>query len=390
MSFDLSVDRPDILFIAANTRSLAVNRGAFIQALRERGLNVAALVPDEDFLAEVHALGVTTRRYHLDRHSMGIGGEVARFLELRRLIRKIAPRAVLAYAVKPIILGIPAARLAGVEEMYCLTTGLGYLYGRRDLRSRLIRPVVNLCYALSGGLSRTFFLQNPDDRDELQQSLLFRYFTHSVVVNGSGVDLDEYPYSEAPTTPLRFLFMGRFLQDKGIREFVSAARKLAPWHPGVEFLALGEVDETLVNAISAEEVAAWRAEGIVSFPGKVRDVRDHLRAASVMVLPSYYREGIPRSLLEAMSTGRAVITCDSPGCRETVEEGVNGWLVAPGDVDALAARMETFIEKRGLARRMGQASRALVEARFTTALVNQQMLSEMSIAHALQPLRGMA
>lgn len=390
MSFDLSFDRPDILFIAANTRSLAVNRGAFIQALRERGLNVAALVPDEDFLAEVHALGVTTRRYHLDRHSMGIGGEVARFLELRRLIRKIAPRAVLAYAVKPIILGIPAARLAGVEEMYCLTTGLGYLYGRRDLRSRLIRPVVNLCYALSGGLSRTFFLQNPDDRDELQQSMLFRYFTHSVVVNGSGVDLDEYPYSEAPTTPLRFLFMGRFLQDKGIREFVSAARKLAPWHPGVEFLALGEVDETLVNAISAEEVAAWRAEGIVSFPGKVRDVRDHLRAASVMVLPSYYREGIPRSLLEAMSTGRAVITCDSPGCRETVEEGVNGWLVAPGDVDALAARMETFIEKRGLARRMGQASRALVEARFTTALVNQQMLSEMSIAHALQPLRGMA
>lgn len=390
MDFDTHFDRLDILFIAANTRSLAVNRGALIQALQERGLSVGALVPDDEYLPELKARRVTTWRYHLERHSMGVWGEVSRFLELRRQIREIAPRAVLAYSVKPIILGIPAARLAGVNETYCLTTGLGYLYGHQDLRSRLIRPVVSHCYALSGSLSRTFFLQNPDDRDELQQNVLFRHFTHSVVVNGSGVDLDDYPYSEAPTSPLRFLFMGRFLKDKGLREFVSAARKLSPWHPGVEFIALGEADETMVNAIGAAEVARWREEGIVTLPGKVRDVREHLRAASVMVLPSYYREGVPRSLLEAMSMGRAVITCDSPGCRETVEEGVNGWLVPPGDVDALAARMETFIEKRGLVRRMGQAGRALAEARFTTALVNQQMLSEMPIATATQPLEGTA
>ncbi|MGR2737570.1 glycosyltransferase family 4 protein [Billgrantia sp. Q4P2] len=383
-------DSTDVLFIAANTRSLAVNRGALIRALQERGLSVGALVPDEEFLQEVHALGVTTWRYHLERHSMGVRGEMARFLELRRMIREIAPRAVFAYSVKPIILGIPAARLAGVGETYCLATGLGYLYGRHDRRTRWIRTLASYCYALSGSLSRAFFFQNPDDRDELQQNFLFRRFTRSVVVDGSGVDLDEYPFSEPSTAPLRFLFMGRFLEEKGIREFVNAARRLVPDHPEVEFVALGEVDESTVNGIGEAEVVAWREEGIVTLPGRVRDVRSHLRAASVMVLPSYYREGIPRSLLEAMSTGRPVITCDSPGCRETVIEGVNGWLVPPGDAEALAARMQAFIDDPALVGRMGKAGRELAKSRFSTELVNQQMLKEMPIANAERPLERMA
>ncbi|MFQ3788193.1 glycosyltransferase family 4 protein [Halomonas sp. A29] len=384
------LDHKDVLFIAANTRSLAVNRGALIRALQERGLSVGALVPDQEFLQEVHALGVTTWHYHLERHSMGVRGEVARFLELRRMIRKIAPRAVFAYSVKPIILGIPAARLAGVGETYCLATGLGYLYGRHDRRTRCIRALVSFCYALSGSLSQAFFFQNPDDCNELQQNFLFRRFTRSVVVNGSGVDPEEYPFSEPAAVPLRFLFMGRFLEEKGIREFVDAARRLAPENPGVEFVALGEVDDSTVNAIGAAEVAAWREEGIVTLPGRVRDVRGHLQAASVMVLPSYYREGIPRSLLEAMSTGRPLITCDSPGCRETVLEGVNGWLVPPGDAAALAGRMQTFIQDPVLVGRMGKAGRELAKARFSTELVNQQMLKEMPIAHIERPLEGMA
>ncbi|MCE8002450.1 glycosyltransferase family 4 protein [Billgrantia ethanolica] len=380
----------DVLFIAANTRSLAVNRGSFIRAMQERGLSVGALVPDEEFLPEVHGLGVATWHYPLERHSMGVGGEISRFLALRRLIRQIAPRAVFAYSVKPIVLGIPAARLAGVAETYCLATGLGYLYGRNDRRTRLIRSLVNGCYALSGGLSRAFFFQNPDDRDELQQLSLFRRFTRSVVVNGSGVDPDEYPFSEPPVAPVRFLFMGRFLQEKGIREFVSAARQVARRQGGVEFVALGDTDETTVNGIGAEEVAAWREEGIVTLPGRVRDVRSHLQAASVMVLPSYYREGIPRSLLEAMSTGRPVITCDSPGCRETVDDGSNGWLIPPGDAAALAERMQAFVSDPGLIVRMGRAGRALVLERFTTDFVNRQMLDEMPIANLGQPLGDLA
>jgi glycosyltransferase involved in cell wall biosynthesis len=380
----------DVLFIAANTRSLAVNRGSFIRALQERGLSVGALVPDEEFLREVHGLGVATWHYPLERHSMGVGGEISRFLALRRLIRQIAPRAVFAYSVKPIVLGIPAARLAGVTETYCLATGLGYLYGRHDRRTRRIRSLVNGCYALSGGLSRAFFFQNPDDRYELQQLALFRRFTRSVVVNGSGVDPDEYPFSEPPVAPVRFLFMGRFLQEKGIREFVSAARQLARQNTGVEFVALGDTDESTVNGVGAGEVATWREEGIVTLPGRVRDVRGHLQAASVMVLPSYYREGIPRSLLEAMSTGRPVLTCDSPGCRETVDDGVNGWLIPPGDAAALAERMQAFVSDPGLIGRMGRAGRAMVLERFTTDFVNRQMLEEMPIANLGQPLGDLA
>ncbi|WP_444984376.1 glycosyltransferase family 4 protein [Halomonas mongoliensis] len=380
-----SKGRVDVLFIAANTRSLAVNRGGFIQALQAKGLSVGALVPDDDFLKEVHELGVTTWRYELERHSMGIRGEVARFFQLRRRIRDIAPRAVFAYAVKPIILGVPAARLAGVQETYCLATGLGYLFGRHDLKTRLIRRLVTTCYALAGGLSKTFFFQNPDDRDELRRNLLFRWFTHSVVVNGSGVNLSEYPYTEAPEAPVTFLFMGRFLQEKGIRDFVEAAREISNRHPEARFVALGDADPELVNAVGIEELEAWRREGIVELPGKVRDVRGYLQAASVMVLPSYYREGIPRTLLEAMSTGRAIITCDSPGCREAVDVGVNGWLVAPRCASSLADAMESFINDPLTITKMGKSGRELAEQRFSTEFVNRQMLAEMPIVQDRTP-----
>ncbi|PMR71862.1 glycosyltransferase family 4 protein [Halomonas heilongjiangensis] len=381
-------DEIDVLFIAANTRSLAVNRGSLVRALQDRGLSVGALVPDDDFLQDVHELGITTWRYHLERHSMGLRGELSRFLHLRKLIREIAPRAVFAYAVKPIILGIPAARLAGVRETYCLATGLGYLYGTHDRRTRIIRALVTYCYALAGGLSKAFFFQNPDDRAELQQNLLFRHLARSVVVNGSGVDLDDYPYAEAPTEPITFLFMGRFLKEKGIDDFVEAARRLSRRYPAAEFVALGDADGALVNSISTAQIEAWHEEGIVRLPGKVRDVHRYLKSASVMVLPSYYREGIPRSLLEALSTGRPVITCDSPGCRETVQEGVNGWLVPPRDAESIAARMETFLNDPGLVREMGHNGRKMAEQKFSIHLVNQQMLCEMSIAHALEPLQS--
>lgn len=370
----------DILFIAANTRSLAVNRGALIRSLIERGLHVGALVPDDDFLQEVHDLGVSTWRYQLERHTMGIKGEISRFLQLRRLIRDIKPRALFAYAVKPIILGVPAARLAGVKETYCLATGLGYLYGRDDWRTRIIRTLVTHCYALAGGLSRTYFFQNPDDRDELCRNVFFRRFTHSVVVNGSGVNLDEYPLTEATLRPVTFIFMGRFLKEKGIYDFVEAARRISAHHSGIRFVALGNPDPSLVNSISEEEFAAWQEEGVVELPGKVRDVSRYLQEASVMVLPSYYREGIPRTLLEALSSGLPVITCDSPGCREAVEDGCSGWLVPPRDPTALAAKMETFIEEPSLIDAMGRCGRRMAEARFSTNFVNHQMLSEMTIA----------
>jgi len=370
----------DFLFIAANSRSLAVNRKPVIKALQRRGLTVGALVPDDDFLDDLEALNVTVWPYALDRHGMGVLAEFRRFLEMRRQIRQIGPKAVLGYAIKPIVLGIPAARLAGVRETYALTTGLGYLFGPISGKTRLIRWGVMQLFALAGAISRAFFFQNPDDCAELNCNRAFRLFVNSVVVNGSGVDVGEYPASPAPTDPVTFLFMGRFLREKGIHDLVEAARIVRARHPKARIIALGSPDFTLRNSISADELAAWQAEGAVEFPGRVRDVRGYLQGASVMVLPSYYREGIPRTLLEALSTGRAIITCDSVGCRETVEQGQNGWLVPPRDPQALAERMFSFLEQPDLIRSMGQRSREIAEARFSDDHVAGQMLAEMQIA----------
>lgn len=369
----------DLLFIAANSRSLAVNRKPIIQALQQQGLSVGALVPDDEFLDELAALNVTVWPYALDRHGMGVMAEMRRFFDMKRRIREIGPKAALGYAIKPVVLGIPAARLAGVKDTYCLTTGLGYLYGPVGGKTRLIRWGVTQMFAMAGAMSRAFFFQNPDDSAELRQNWAFRRFVKSVVVNGSGVDVSEFPSSPAPCDPVTFLFMGRFLREKGIYDLVEAARIVRDKYPNVRIIALGSRDPSLLNSISEEELNDWQAEGVVEFPGRVRDVRSYLQAASVVVLPSYYREGIPRALLESLSTGRAIITCDSVGCRETVEHGQNGWLVPPRSPEVLAEHMCSFLDRPELIKNMGQRSREIAEARFTVEHVADQMLSAMEI-----------
>lgn len=370
----------DFLFIAANSRSLAVNRKPIIQALQQKGLSVGALVPDDEFMEELAALNVMVWPYILDRHGMGVVAEVRRFFDMRRRIRAIGPQAVLGYAIKPVVLGIPAARLAGVKETYCLTTGLGYLYGPVGRKTRLIRWGVTHLFAIAGAMSRAFFFQNPDDKEELSQNRFFKRFVKPVVVNGSGVDTSEFPYSSPPRDPITFLFMGRLLREKGIYDLVEAARIVRDKYPHVRIVALGGHDTSLRNSISDDELKAWKNEGAVEFPGRVKDVRAYLQDASVVVLPSYYREGIPRALLESLSTGRAIITCDSVGCRETVEHGKNGWLVPPRDSQALAEKMCSFLESPELIEKMGQHSREMAETRFTVQHVAEHMLSAMEIA----------
>ncbi len=369
----------DFLFIAPNSRSLAVNRKPVILALQQRGLKVGALVPDQVFEEELRALNVKLWHYSLDRHALGLKAEISRFFVLRQLVQSINPDAVLAYALKPIILGVPAARLAGVGETYCLTTGLGYLFGSVDLKMRIIRWFVAQWFCVSGVLSRVFFFQNPDDCNQLRKNWLFRRLVRSVVVNGSGVDTDEFPPSPAPVKPITFLFMGRFLREKGLHDLVEAARIVRPSYPLARFVALGSRDAKLVNSVSDDEFQQWRAEGFVQFPGRVKNVGNYLREASVVVLPSYYREGIPRALLEALSTGRPIITCDSPGCRETVEEGRNGFLVPPRSPAELADRMCRFLETPDLIRQMGQRSREIALEKFTAEQVASHMLAAMAL-----------
>lgn len=373
----------DILFIAANARSLVANRGELIKSLTHLGLVVGALVPEYDYLDNVTSLDIPIWRYKLNRHSINPLQELVAFWQLRQQITSIAPQSVFAYAMKPITFGVAAARLAGVKHIYCLVTGLGYLFTANSIEARIFKQISRILLASSAILSELFIFQNPDDQKELEKGWMFRNFAKSIVVNGSGVDLKAYPFLEPDTTKLIFICVARLLQEKGIREFVQAATAVKQIHPSVCFWLLGGLDKTLKNSITQTEIEQWQAQGSVEFLGQVSDVRPYLQKSSVMVLPSYYREGIPRSILEAMSVGRPIITCDTPGCRETVQNGVNGYLVPPRDVASLEERMLWFIENPFAIKTMGAASRRLAEEKFDVVKVNKAILAGMNLSQPL-------
>ena len=198
-----------------------------------------------------------------------------------------------------------------------------------------------------------------------------------MVVNGSGIDLAEYAVAPVPAAP-RFLLIARLLGDKGVREYAEAARRLRRQHPQARFSLVGWIDDS-PDAIAQRELDGWVAEGALEFLGRLADVRPAIAAASVYVLPSYH-EGTPRTVLEAMAMGRAIITTDAPGCRETVMEGNNGLLIPVRSVPALVEAMERFIAEPGLAERMGRRSRQVAEAKYDVRKVNAVMLREMGIS----------
>jgi glycosyltransferase involved in cell wall biosynthesis len=263
--------------------------------------------------------------------------------------------------------------------MFAMISGLGYAFGEGGgLARALMRRLVGTLYRASLRHADGVFFQNPDDLADFQRLAIIGDRHKAIRVNGSGVDLGHYRSSPPRLEPPTFLLIARLLKDKGIYEFVEAARRLRARHPRARFCLIGPLDPNPA-AISARDLESWRAEGAIEYLGEAADVRPHLAETTAYVLPSIYREGIPRTLLEAMSTGRALITTDTPGCRETVRPGENGFLVPPGDAAALAEAIERFIARPDLAVSFGRRSRALAEELFDVRKVNAVMLEAMGL-----------
>ena len=241
----------------------------------------------------------------------------------------------------------------------------------------MLKALVSALYALGFSACHKVFFQNADDVTEVTKAGLISR-DKVVLLSGSGVDLDRLTPQPAVETPPTFLLMARLLKEKGIVEFVQAARVLRRDHPQARFLLLGGVD-TNPGGLAEADVVAWRSEGVIEWLGHVADVRPWIAAASVFVLPSY-REGKPRSTQEAMAMARPVVTTDAPGCRDTVEEGVNGFMVPVRDPEALAEAMRRFIEQPELIGRMGAESRRLAEERFNVHQINSVILKTLADA----------
>jgi glycosyltransferase involved in cell wall biosynthesis len=358
-----------VVVLGSYAPSLIVFRGPMIAALVERGYRVVAMAPSigPDTRAALAELGAEARDVSLVNSSLDPLAAARSLRLLTAALRDVAPDAVIAYTVKPVTLGAIAARRAGVANFVALITGLGFAFTEGGgLKRRLAKTVATLLYRRAFRRSRSIIFQNPDDRAHFEQLRIVPPGAQVTVVNGSGIDLDRFQVAPLPVAPI-FLMIARLLGDKGVREYGAAASSLKARHPQARFQLVGYFDPS-PDGISTDELDSM-IEGGVEYLGKMDDVRPAIADASVYVLPSY-REGTPRSVLEAMAMGRPIVTTDAPGCRETVVDGENGFLVPPREAAPLEAAMEKFILDRALIPAMGAKSRLLAECKYDVRAVN--------------------
>jgi glycosyltransferase involved in cell wall biosynthesis len=368
------------LLIAGLAESLINFRGPLIAALQARGLEVHVAAPDmpakSPIRAQLTALGLNVHSIPMGRTGTNPLADLRAMVAMWALMRRLKPDFMMGYTIKAVIYGSLAAWLARVPKRFALITGLGYAFQGDSQRGRL-QALVTRLYGLALARVDLTFFQNPDDLALFRQRGILTGRVPACVLNGSGVDIESFAPTPVPPGPVRFLLIGRLLGDKGVREYVQAARQLMRRYPEVRFSLVGWIDSN-PDAIFQSELDAWIADRSIEFLGRMSDVRPAIAACSVFVLPSY-REGTPRTVLEAMAMGRPVITTDAPGCRETVVDGENGFLVPVKSVDALVKAMEQFVADPDLAPRMGARGRKIAEEKYDVHKVNAVILSAMGI-----------
>ena len=269
-----------------------------------------------------------------------------------------------------------ASKIARVQKIYSIITGLGYGFLGRGFKGNLVQVVVKALYRLGLKYNNKVFFQNPDDLELFVRLKIVKKRDRAVLINGSGVDTNYFSIKPL-TYPVSFLMISRLIGDKGVREYVEAAGIVKKKYPDVIFRLAGWIDVN-PSAVSKDELDLWIESGVIDFLGRLDDVRPAIEKATVYVLPSY-REGTPRTVLEAMSMGRPIITTDAPGCRETVIDGVNGLLVNIKDVDGLVSAMEKLICDPSMVDIMGMSSHKIALDKYDVDKVNQVILKSMEL-----------
>ncbi|MGE5563891.1 MAG: glycosyltransferase family 4 protein [Bacillota bacterium] len=363
-----------VLVVGSYAPSLINFRGPMIASIVAAGHSVVAAAPsiDEATAAALDELGAESRELPIRNVSLNPAELLASVRATRALIRRERPYVVIAYTIKPVIVAALAAHAEGVPTIVSLITGAGYAFGRgREPKRLMSRAAATLLYRAAFKRSTIVIFQNPDDERDFRRLRIVPPGRKTAVVNGSGVDLEHFAEVPLPERA-SFLMIARLVKDKGIVEFAEAAKRLKAAHPETPIALVGPFHPS-PDSLKASEMEELVRRGI-DYKGAMTDVRPAIADCSVYVLPSKYREGTPRSILEAMSMGRAIITTDMPGCRETVADGENGFLIPPRDADALFDAMLRFVEEPELAARMGRKSRELAEAKYDVRQVNAELL----------------
>ncbi|WP_312080629.1 glycosyltransferase family 4 protein [Acinetobacter schindleri] len=376
------------LMISSFLPSVLNFRGKLLEAIASGGYEIHIMAPEfasfPEELQKLQALGYHLHEIPMQRTGTNLLADLKLLKNLYQQIRHIQPDYVLSYTIKPVIYGTLASWLAKVPHRFALITGLGYAFQNVESGKRsLFQKMVHGLYAQALKHSDKVFFQNPDDLKLFQDMHLLEANKPTVVVNGSGVNVQDFdvmplPKNKEGQVKASFLLIARLLGDKGVCEYAESARIIKAQYPEAEFHLVGWIDDN-PSAIAQAELDEWVGDGRLKYWGKLSDVRPAIAESSVYVLPSY-REGTPRTVLEAMAMGRAIITTDAPGCRETVSHGINGYLVEVKSVDDLVQSMQYFIEDPKLIELMGQRSREIALNKYDVHQVNKHMLREMGIS----------
>lgn len=364
------------LLISPKNRTVYNFRGDLIKEIINKGYEVVVTGPNEENVEKILELGARFIVVPMNKTGTSFFGDLRYYKELVKIIKKEKPDVTLGYTIKPVAYGALAASRSGVQNINCLITGAGYTFIAKSAKARIIGLIVRILYRIGLYKANHVIFQNRDDQSEFCQRKLVRK-SKTAVVNGSGVNLDIFTQSPLPETTT-FLMISRFLKSKGIIEYLEAAKIVKEKYPHIKFYLLGKYETAMQDAVPQDFIEKFINSGIVERFEETKDVRPYYEMCSVYVLPSY-REGTPRTVLEAMASGRPIVTADSPGCRETTIDGKNGFLVPVKDSQALAEKMEWFIEHPERIAEMGKESRRYVEEKFDVRKVNSEMIRLMDI-----------
>lgn len=368
-----------ICIVVSLDQSLVNFRKPLIESLRQRGHRVTVIAPDITLAVRqvMSDIGVEVIDVPLARRGLSPRSDLVYFWRLSRIFIDIAPDRIVTFTIKPNIWSSFAAARSKVRSIACVT-GLGYMFSGDaaiSVKARAIQRVVRQLYRSATHRNWRVIFQNPDDLADFTAAGCLPDPSKARLVNGSGVDMSYYTVHPLPSKPV-FLMISRLLGEKGVREYCEAAVIIKAQRPEIEFLLVGYMEEGL-DGINPSELAAWQAGG-VDYRGFMDDVRPTFAEASIYVLPSY-REGTPRSVLEAMSCARPVITTNVPGCRETVVDGETGRLVPVRDIPALVAAMMELADDADLRQNMGEAGLAYAKDKFDVHRVNEVFISHLEL-----------
>ena len=373
-----------IIIIGTVASSFLSFRVDLIQALLAKSYTVYAFTSEytEEELNKIEILGAIPITYELNRGGINPLIDIRATYELSKKIKEISPDLVFCYFSKPVIFGALAAKLAKVPKVIGMLEGLGYTFTEQpnqvSKKTQIIKKVQVLLYKIAlPQLDKIVFLNTDDPKDLLDKYSI--KIKQVEVLGGIGLNLENYPYSSTYPEQPTFIFIARLVAEKGIHDYIAAAKIVKASYPDARFIVLGAIDKYSLGALTNSELNKYVENNIIESPGHVENVSQWIANSSVFVLPSYYREGVPRSTQEAMAIGRAVITTDVPGCRETVIDGVNGFLVEKWNPQSLAEKMIYFIEHPEEIKKMGYESYKIAQDKFDADKVNKRLIDMLGL-----------